>query len=116
MLKIDPASWTDFMAGSIEFVGVEWEGLFMTHNDDSYTNHARWILEKRWDADSELMRIASAILGFTGVEIGILGAMNPNLESENIEITKLFSRGLIFVTVAQILLAVLLILKWNSQI
>lgn len=76
-----------------EFLGVGWEGLLMTHNYDSFINHARWILEKRWDANNELMQRASAILGFTGVEIGILGAMNPNLESENVEISKWFSRG-----------------------
>jgi hypothetical protein len=51
----------------------------MTHNYDSRINHARWILDKRWDANDELMQRASAVLGFTGVEIGILVAMNPNL-------------------------------------
>ena len=163
----------------------------MTRNYEAFTQHARWIIEKSWDANNELMRRASALLGFTGVEIGILGAMNPeqferipggvfvfagvllllifglvslvmslrdkhfeypslsrliweanserkdgdlvlfeyvlnlpdpanslesNLVAENKEITKWFSRGLLFVTGAQILLGLLLILKWTAQI
>lgn len=47
----------------------------MSKDYEPFNETTRWLLDKQWEANSELMKRASTLLGFIGVEFGVLAAL-----------------------------------------
>lgn len=45
--------------------------------------NAKWIIEKYWQANEGMMRRASTLVGFLGIELGVLGALNKKNFPDN---------------------------------
>lgn len=45
---------------------------------EPFISEARWLLDKQWEANNKLMRRASTLLGFIGVEFGILAKLSKS--------------------------------------
>lgn len=74
----------------VEFVGWEWHSSIMKDKDfEAFNSELRWQLEKVWDANNELMHRASTLMGFIGVEFGVLATLSKDRYS-SVSILKIF--------------------------
>lgn len=54
--------------------------------EDKYevaVENAKWVIEKYWQANEGMMKRASTLVGFLGIELGVLGALNKKNFPEN---------------------------------